>query len=242
MRCDWRWHATTWGQAAGLCRADALAPVTRDAVRRRRPRASQRRAAALQSAGLSASAGGVDGALSRPGSGRKVFPRNRFRPAGQTGIRRRNRGDVVSRFRPGSVPVVSGAGRAGCAPSSQHPGQRRADHRRRAGRLPGAIRRAMDRRPRRRRGPRGSGPPLRRAARTMAARPRNRLPVRGPAAVGGAGLRGARTAGFRRAPAAAGTVQCWTAVRSRSWSAVCRWTPTRCGGGCGCAVAGPCPR
>ena len=31
-RCGWRWHGTTWVPRADLCRADALHPVTRDAV------------------------------------------------------------------------------------------------------------------------------------------------------------------------------------------------------------------
>ena len=79
-----------------------------------------------------------------------------------------------------------------------------------------------------------AGPPLRRAARAVAARPRHRLPVRRPAARRRPRLRGARA---NSASARSGCVRrCrrMMRVRSRSWCAASTSTPTRCGGGCGC--------
>ena len=67
-----------------------------------------------------------------------------------------------------------------------------------------AQRRPVDRRPRWRGRSRGSGAPLRDPTRSLATRPRHRLPVRGFAADRSARLRGARGARLQRTPTAPG--------------------------------------
>ena len=86
----------------------------------------------------------------------------------------------------------------------------------------------------------GAGAPLRRPTRTVATGPRDRLPVRRPAAGRGARLRGPRGAGVRRAPAAAGTVGAGLRCAGDPASAASGSIPTRCADGCGHAAANPC--
>ena len=113
------------GAAADLCRADALHPVTRDAVVMADP--------------------------ARRGSGRRRFNPREYQPAldqlfdvyrgrelvvkcapgidfdvgDAPRLRRRDRGDLLSGVGAGSVLVVGRVWPSGCAPAGQHPGPRR---------------------------------------------------------------------------------------------------------------------
>ena len=131
-------------------------------------------------------------------------------------------------------------GRTGRAPPRHHAGRSRTDHRRRTRRLPGGTRRPVDRRPGRRGRARRTGPPLRRQARALAARPRHRLPVRRPAARRACAASRCST---NSATARSGCVRpCRRTTRapSRFWYAASTSTPTRSGGGCGCVARGRC--
>ena len=121
------------GEAAHLCRADALRPVTRDAVVLVDParRGGGRRR--FRPDDYTPAAGRADRHLPRPRPRRKVRSRNRFRRSAAARFRRRGRGDVAIAARCGK----RACGRPGwpsgaCAggPASWRP--RRAGHRRRA--------------------------------------------------------------------------------------------------------------
>ena len=167
------------GDAADLCRADALHPVTRDAV--------------------------VVADPARRGGGRRRFDPRDYQPALDHLFEVYRGRDVVVKCAPGidfdavtrlgfdgEIEVTSyrGSVREACLWSAglAEPGVRRrasildlarTDHRRRAGRVPGPRRGPVDRRPGRSGGAGRSGASLRRAARALAARPAHRLPVRG---------------------------------------------------------------
>ena len=165
--------------SVALCRADALHPVTRDAVVVADP---ARRSGGRRRFDPRDYTPALDAAarrLPRPRPRRKVRSRNRFRR------------DCARLGFDGEIEVTScgGSVREAClwSPGLAQPGvTRRASVLDRVEEVtdadpddvPGRPRRALDRRPRRRRGAGRAGAALRGPARAVAARPRHRLPVR----------------------------------------------------------------
>ena len=219
-----------------LCRADALRPVTRDAVVLADPARRQAGRRRFDPRDYTPPLDRLLEVYRDRDLVVKCAPGIDFDELGRLGFS----GEIEVTSLDGSVREAclwsSGLAERGRQPPRHHAGRSRADHRRRTRRMPGGSRRPMDRRPRRRGGARRPGPPLRRQARALAARPRHRLPVRRPAARRRARLRGARA---NSTTARSDCVRrCRHAMRalSRFWCAASTSTPTRCGGGCGCVA------